>query len=201
MSKDIIPGVENFELQPDGVVLIPDRLRSNHPVWWREHHYTIFSISPGASGAVETPPDANTLGGWQLNVDTEKLFYNCHVHEDWSADSDLEAHVIFEVNVDNTGGNVGDTVDLQLIARMKGDAETAVKTQTLEIATVVDQSAQYKQFEAIFLVDFDSGTDPLDVGDLVTFELNLETDTSEVDDIVVNHVMCRYRSKKPQNEV
>ncbi|KKM63921.1 hypothetical protein LCGC14_1506550, partial [marine sediment metagenome] len=98
MSKDIIPGVENFELQPDGVVLVPDRLRSNHPVWWREHHYTIFSISPGASGAVETAPDSNTLGGWQLNVDTEKLFYNCHVHEDWSADSDLEAHVIFEVN-------------------------------------------------------------------------------------------------------
>ncbi|KKM26006.1 hypothetical protein LCGC14_1589210 [marine sediment metagenome] len=176
-------------------------INASNAVWWREHHYTIFSISPGASGATETAPDSNTLGGWQLNASAETLFYNCHVHEDWSEDSDLEAHVIFEVNVDNTGGNVGDTVDLQLIARMKGDAETAVKTQTLEIATVVGQSAQYKQFEAIFLVDFDSGTDPLDVGDLVTFELNLETDTSEVGDIIVNHVMCRYRSKKPQNEV
>ncbi len=176
-------------------------INATNAVWWREHHYTIFSISPGASGAVETAPDSNTLGGWQLTTSGHQLFYNCHVHEDWSADSDLEAHVIFEVNVDNTGGNVGDTVDLQLIARMKGDAETAVKTQTLEIETTVGQSPQYKQFEAIFLVDFDSGTDPLDVGDLVTFELNLETDTSEVDDIIVNHVMCRYRSKKPQNEV
>jgi len=176
-------------------------INATNAVWWREHHYTIFSISPGASGATETAPDSNTLGGWQLTTSGHQLFYNCHVHEDWSEDSDLEAHVVFEVNVDNTGGNVGDTVDLKLIARMKGDAETAVKTQTLEIATVVDQSAQYKQFEAIFLVDFDSGTDPLDVGDLVTFELNLETDTSEVDDIIVNHVMCRYRSKKPQNEV
>ncbi len=176
-------------------------IQASNAVWWREHHYTIFSISPGQSGATETAPDSNTLGGWQLTTSGHQLFYNCHVHEDWSEDSDLEAHVIFEVNVDNTGGNVGDTVDLQLIARMKGDAETAVKTQTLEIATVVGQSAQYKQFEAIFLVDFDSGTDPLESGDLVTFELNLETDTSEVGDIIVNHVMCRYRSRKPQNEV
>ena len=176
-------------------------IQSTNAVWWREHHYTIFSVSPGASGATEVAPDSSTLGGWQLTTSGHQLFYNCHVHGDWSADSDLEAHVIFEVNVNNTGGDVGDTVDLKLIARMKGDGETTVKIQTLEIATVVGQSAQYKQFEAIFLVNFDDGSNPLESGDLVTFELNLETDTSEVDDVIVNHVMCRYRTKKVQNEV
>ena len=201
MSRDLLVGSKNFFLSGAGLLTVPEAIRSNHSVWWREHHYTIFSVSPGASGATEVAPDSSTLGGWQLNASAETLFYNCHVHGDWSADSDLEAHVVFEVNVDNTGGNVGDTVDLKLIARMKGDGETPVKTQTLEIITTVGQSPQYKQFEAIFLVDFDDGGDPLDSGDLVTFELNLETDTSEVDDIIVNHVMCRYRSKKPQNEV
>ena len=176
-------------------------IQATNAVWWREHHYSIFSISPGASGATETAPDANTLGGFQLDATVEELFFNCHVHPDWSADSDLEAHVHFEVNVDNTAGGGGDTVDLQLIARLKGNTEAAVKTQTLEIATVVGQSPQYKQFEAIFLIDFDSGTDPLDSGDLVSFTLNLETDTSEVGDVIINHVMCRYRTKKVQNEV
>lgn len=185
----------------DAAVTVGGPLRGATSLWWREHHYSIFSISPGASGATETAPDANTLGGFQLDVNTELLFFNCHVHPDWSADSDVEVHIHFEVNVDNTGGSVGDTVDLQLIVRMKGEGDTAIKTQTLENAVVVDQSAQYKAFETIFVIDFDSGTDPVDSGDLIALTLNLETDTSEVDDVIINHVMCRYKTKKVANEV
>ncbi len=176
-------------------------IRATNAVWWREHHYSIFSISPGSSGATETAPNSNTLGGFQLDAVGEELFFNCHIHPDWSADSDVEAHVAFEVNVNNSGGSSGDTVDLKLVCRLKGEGETAVKTQTLENAVVVGQSAQYKQFETIFLINFDDGSNPVDSGDLISFTLNLETDTSEVDDIIVGHVMCRYRTKKVQNEV
>ena len=40
--------------------------------------------------------------------------------------------MIFEVNVDNTGGNVTDTVDLVCEAFYKGTGDTATKTQTQE---------------------------------------------------------------------
>ena len=176
-------------------------IQATNAVWWREHHYSIFSFSPGASGATETAPNANTLGGFQLDAVGEELFFNCHVHPDWSADSDVEVHVHWEVNVDNTGGADADTVDLRLIVRLKGEGETAIKTQTLEEATTVGKSARYKAFETVFSIDFDSGTDPVDAGDLISVTLNFETDTSEVDNIIVTHVMCRYKTKKVQNEV
>ena len=109
--------------------------------------------------------------------------------------------VFFEVNVDNSGGLVTDTVDLQLICRFKGDAETAVKTQTLEVANVVGQSAQYKQFETSFAIDYNSGTDPVQVGDIFGMSLNLETDTSEVDNIIINYIEFKYKTTKPAPEV
>lgn len=170
-------------------------------LWWYTKCLEAINVSPGASGATFTPPDANTLGGYQLDVATEYLYWGCHVHTHWDAASDLETKITFEVNVDNTEGGDGDTVDLVVVCNYKGDAETAIKTQTIEVATVVGKSAQFKQFVATFTLNYDLVDHVVQVGDKIAFRVNLETDTSEVDDVIINHIIFRYKTAKMDPEV
>ena len=76
-----------------------------------------------------------------------------------------------------------------------------MKFQTLAVATTVGKSARYKQFKMTFTVDFDAGGNVIDVLDTIAFALNLETDTSEVDDIIINIVELRYKMNRPALEV
>ena len=201
MTRSLVPGVKDFYLSEDGKVTIPDVLRSKNSVWWHEHDLFATSLSKGASGATETAPDANTIGGWQLNDAAETLYYGAHIEQDWDGASDIQVNVWFEVNVDNTVGGGADTVDLQMVVRYKGEGDAAIKSQTLEVATTVGASARYKQFKATFAVVFDSGGNVVDALDLLAFALNLETDTSEVDDIIVNLVELRYHLNRPALEI
>ena len=169
--------------------------------WWHEHDLSVSSLSKGASGATEVVADANTLGGWQLNAVGELVNFGAHMEDIWDAVSDLQINVWFEVNVDNTGGADADTVDLKIVARYKGDGETVIKTQTVEVATTVGKSARYKQFKATVAIDYVAGGNVIDALDVFSFVMNLETDTSEVDDIIVNLVELRYETKKPALEV
>jgi len=180
-----------------GTVLTSTAYRGTSSLWYNYRQIGAINVSPGASGATPTVPDANTIGGYQLDAATEYLYFDTDIHDDWDGASDILITVYFEVNVDNTLGNVADTVDLQLICRMKGDAETACKTQTLEEATTVGQSPQYKQFNVTFAIDWNDVTNPVEEDDLIGFRLNLETDTSEVDDIIVNHFEIKYKSAQP----
>ncbi len=170
-------------------------------VYWENRHFDVFGLSPGASGAQWTAPDANTLGGYQLDAATEYLYVDGDVCSDYDGESDLEVKVSFEVNVDNSGGNVGDTVDLKLVCYYKGSGDAANKTQTLEEAVVVGQSPQYKQFVATFTIDWDAADNVVEAGDKLNMVLNLETDTSEVDNIIINHIHLRYKKKKVGCEV
>jgi len=177
-----------------GIVKTSKKIHGTTSLWWYIKYVDAFSITPGATGAQLTAPDANTLGGYQLDADTEKLYFNAHVFDNWDASSDLELVVVFEVNVDNTAGLATDTVDLRLVSYYKGDGETTNKTQTAEVATTVGQSPQYKQFTATFTIDWDATNNVVEVGDTISFVLNLETDTSEVDNIIVNSAVFRYRA-------
>ena len=64
----------------------------------------------------------------------------------------------------------------------------------MEVATVVGQSAQYKKFSADFTINWDEVDNVVEAGDLVRFALNLETDTSEVDDIILNDCKFYYNT-------
>ena len=87
-------------------------------VWHHEHDLFATSLNPGASGATRTAPDSNTIGGWQLNAAGETLYFEAHMEAEWDAVSDLIVNAWWEVNVDNTGGAGGDTVDLQLVTKL-----------------------------------------------------------------------------------
>lgn len=174
-------------MEDEGYLKTDQEIRAATTLYRRYYHLPMYSADPGAAGAAFTAPGANTAGGWQIDAATEFLYFDSDVHADWDAASDLKVEIVFEVNVNNTGGGTGDTVDLKLQAFYKGDAETACKTQAVaEVATVVGQSAQYKQFTATFTIDYDATDNVVQVGDKFGFILNLETDTSEVDNIIIN---------------
>jgi hypothetical protein len=158
----------------------------------RYYHLPLASANPGASGPTWVAAGTNTTGGWRLDAATEILRGQVDLHDDWDGATNPVFKVHFMVNVNNTGGGVGDTVDLKCIFRYKGEGDTVVKTQTVEVATTVGQSAQYKQFAVQFPLDWDYASNVLEVGDLVSVNLNLETDTSEVDDIVVTGMGFYY---------
>ena len=182
MSKQLVPGHALPRLDEGGNVTIPTTLRSDQSVWHHEHDLFATSLNPGASGATRTAPDSNTIGGWQLDAAGETLYFEAHMEAEWDAVSDLIVNAWWEVNVDNTGGAGGDTVDLRLVVRYKGAGDTAIKTQTVEVATTVGASARYKQFKTSFTIDYDAANNIIDSLDLLSFAINLETDTSEVAD-------------------
>jgi hypothetical protein len=152
------------------------------------------SANPGASGPTWVVADANTTGGWRLTNAAWLLRGQADVHADWDGASDLTFALNFMVNVDNTGGADADTVDIKTVIRYKGVGDVAVKTQTVEVATVVGKSAQYKQFKATFVIDWNYASNVVEVGDVISFVLNLETDTSEVDDIVITSMEYYYNT-------
>lgn len=169
-------------------------LRAATTLYRRYYHIPVAAVNPGGSGATWTAPSANTLGGWQLDAAGEVLYLQTDVHSDWDAASDLKLEVKFEVNIDNSGGGAGDTVDLKLVLYYKGDAETACKTQTQEVATTVGQSAQYKRFTCTFTINYDEASNVVEAGDVIRAILNLETDTSEVDNVVINSAEFYYNT-------
>lgn len=173
-------------------------VKSDGSSLYRHHHQmSATEFAPGASGATFVPPDANTIGGYQLDLNTEELYMSCHIARDWDNTTDIEVVVNFECNVDNTGGATTDTVDLRLIIYYKGHDETTNKTQTLEESVVVGKSARYKRHIIAFTVDWDATNNVVEKGDKFGMVLNLETDTSEVDNVIINTVNWRYNTQYP----
>jgi hypothetical protein len=151
----------------------------------RYYHIPLGSANPGASGPTWVPAGANTTGGWRLDAATEILRGQVDVHADWDGVTNPTFEVHFMTNVDNSGGADTDHVDISLTFYYKGPGDTATKTQTVEVPTVIGKAPQYKQFEVQFPLDWDLAGNVLEVEDILAVNLHLETDTSHVDDIVV----------------
>ena len=169
-------------------------LRQEDATYARYYHIPLGTANPGASGATWVNADANTTGGWRLTNSTWLLRGSADVHADWDGASDLTFEVHFMVNVDNSGGLITDTVDLKAVIYYKGEGDVATKSQVVEVPITVGQSAQYKQFDAEFTIDWDYTDNVVEVGDIIAIILNLETDTSEVDDIVVTCLHFYYHT-------
>lgn len=166
--------------------------RSSTSSYRRYYHIPLTSINPGASGATYTVPDANTLGGWQLDASSEYLYSQVDVHSDWDGATDLTVELYFEKNT--AGGIAGDTVDIDLVAYYKGTGETVTKTQTVNGSVVVGAGAQYTQYKMTFTIDWDKASNVIEAGDKIHFRFNLNTTASECDDIIVNDISFYYRT-------
>ena len=168
--------------------------------YWHEYVLSAFSANAGASGATFIAPDDRTVGGMQLNAVGEVLYYETHVENDWDGTTDLILEVYFESLVDNSGGAGTDTVDLKVVFFYKGIGENSTNIQTVEVATIVGTTAEFAMFEAKFTINYDLANNVVQVGDVFGMILNLETDTSEVDNIIINYAEFKYETTKPSPE-
>lgn len=186
--------------EDEGYLESNQKIRTATPLYRRYFHIPLYSCDPAVAGATWTEPGVNTTGGWQLDAATEFLYFHADARTDWPGDSDPMVLVWFDVNTDNTGGEDTDTVDMKLTAFYKGVGDTAAKTQTVEVAKVIGKSAQYKSFRADFSLDHAASGNVIDPGDNLSFKLNLETDSSEVDDITITCIVFLYETAHFQKE-
>ena len=177
-------------LEVGGTTTVGDVVRGATTLYRRYYHLSVGGFDPGASGATWVDPSADTTGGWQLNTSAEKLIAGTDVHADWDGASDIMVTMRFALN-DTAGGDPN--VDLQLIAYYGGIGDTSTKTQTVEVVTDTD-GTQYKVYSVEFTLDYDATNNVIDVGDHITFILNLETDTSEIDDIIITEGTFYYNT-------
>ena len=174
-------------------------IRGATSLWWVARSAPTVNAATGASGATLVVPNANSLGGYQLNAVGEQIYFSKSIESIWDGASDLEFKVTWEVN---EAASSDGTVDLQLICYYKGDHETVNKTQTLEVAhTITGNKAQYTRHTTTFTVNWDETDNVVEAADKMSFILNLETDTSECDDVIINIIMFRFKTNKIRTEV
>lgn len=165
-------------------------VRHSSASYRRYYHLALASFDPGASGATWTNATANNLSGWQLNAATEFLRGSTDIHPDWDGASNPEVEVYFQLL---SAGSADDTVDLKMVFFYMGVGDVAPKTQTVEVPTTTD-GTQYKMYKASFELPYDTVGQVVDNTDQISFVLNLETDTSEIDNILITGISYYYHT-------
>lgn len=173
-------------------VTVTSSVRASTSAYHRYYHIPLYGTSPGASGPTFAAPDGNTTGGWQLDTSTEYIYGEFGIHADWDGTSDPILEIHFSINVDNTGGAVDDVAAGDVVFYYKGIGDTVTKTQTINGSITVGQAAQYTQFKIEIPLDWDLAGSILEVGDQVGCRFNLNTGTSDIDDVIVEAVSAHY---------
>jgi len=179
-----------------GSFTLDDSLWSVTSIWWYCKYMDGINMSPGGSGAVQIIPDDNTLGGWQFDANTEYLYFNGAVCNNWDEATDMEVNVCWELNAG--GGGANDSVFFDLKSWYKGVTEDTTKYQTSTEGELVNNDGRYTKYMVTFTLDYDLAANVIQVGDVLSFRLNLNTGASDVDDVVVVFANFRYRTKVPQ---
>jgi len=174
-------GDEGIRVDSDGEVEISDHIRASTTRYRRYYHLPMTAANAVAGGATWVSPNANHSGGWRVTNAAHILAFEADVHADWDGASDITVEIYFALNA---SGSNNDTVDLKIVTYYSGVGETSCKTQTVEVPTVTD-GVQYKVYKVEFTLDYDKVDNVIEVGDKIGILLNIETDTSEIDDVVI----------------
>jgi len=165
--------------------------------YWHEFNLPAFSVTTGTSTATFVGSNVSTLGGWRLDNIVEFLYFAVQVEDDWDGVTDALLDIAFEVNVDNTGGLVTDTVEIstECYHKLEGDFGCTVVSE--EGSVIVGQSDQHELF--IMHIPFDAAD--LAIDQIIAIRINLNTIMSEVDNIIVNYFEFKYQTYTPAIEV
>jgi len=163
--------------------------------YWHVYVIDAFSASPGTSGATVIPSNVSSLGGYRLDNIGEYLYFTIYIEDDWDGTTDGSVEIWFEVNVDNSGGLVTDTVEIGVECYHKIVGELGNTVISLEGSTIVGQSVQHELFKQTVLIG------SIRANEVISFRLNLNTVFSEVDNIIVNYVEFKYQTPYPALEV
>ena len=164
--------------------------------WWHCQFFDLINAAPGGSGATEQLMTANYLSGYNLDADTEYLYFTGHICSDWDGVSNPEIMLKYETDQDNTGGADADVANFSILCYYKGDGDTANKTQTVTSTQTIGKAARYKHFTTTFMMDYGLASHVIDANDCISFRLSFVVTNSDVTDVVAHHAMFRYKTKK-----
>ena len=173
-----------------------DSLKATSSIWWYCKYMDAINLSPGGSGAVETIPTDNTIGGYQLDGPAEYLYFNGAVCNNWGGESDMEVVVRWERNAGLGGAN--DSIFFDMVCWYKGIGEMVNKSQNLTAGELIGTAGGFTMYSVTFTIDYDIVDNVVQVYDVFSFRLNLNTVRSDLDDVIVNFINFRYKTKVPQ---
>jgi len=155
-----------------------------------------INVAPGGSGATEVLPNVDKIGGYRLDAVDEYLYFNGSVCNNWDGINDLRVTIIWELNAASSSDN--DSVFLDLACWYKGSDEDTTKYQSLSEGVLVENETQYTMHSTEFTIDYDLADNVVQMGDIFAFRINLNTGSSDVDDVVINFGHFSYKTRKPQ---
>ena len=160
--------------------------------YWHEHYTEAISAY---STGTQLPPNVSSLGGYRLDNIIETLYFATHVEPDFDGVTPGIVQIYFEVNIDNTGGGITDTVKFQLECWHKIIGELTNTVYSLDGNTVVGTSDQHELFKQSITVS------NIRLNEIIAFRINLNTITGDVDTVIVNYVIFKYPTYYPAMEV
>ncbi len=163
--------------------------------WKKVHYVSGLSIPSLTSGATVVAPSAVSLGGTNLDADTEYIYAECSLGEDWDGVTAPYMEVYFETDEDNTGGGAASIVTLEILYYLKSEGASAQRTQTVKRSITIGAAARYTLFDLGIPLSITGANAPI-VDDHLIARIRFVATESSISDIIAVLVHWHYYSQR-----
>ncbi len=165
------------------------------PSWKKNHYIGGFSLPALASGATSVAPTADSLGGVNLDADTEYLYDEITVSLDWDEVSVPYIEIYFETDQDNSGGDITDRVTFEVLYYLKALEESRQRIQTITKAYIIGRAERYTLYKLEFPLVLTGANAPRP-NDHVAARIRFVATSSGITDVIVTDVHWHYLAQK-----
>lgn len=165
------------------------------PSWFRMQNMSGFSLQALASGATFVAPTGNSIGGANLDADTEYLYQSMCIGTDWEGGTLPYLTICFETDQDNSGGDADDIVRLESLYYIKKRGQSVPRTQTSTVDVTIGAAPQYKMFQAILPLSLSNGY-VLKKEDQIATRIRFVATQSDITDIIIVNIHWGYTSQE-----
>ncbi|MCP3683495.1 MAG: hypothetical protein GY861_12480 [bacterium] len=163
--------------------------------WKKVHYVSGLSIPSLASGATAVAPSADSLGGTNLDADTEYVYAECTLGRDWDGVNAPYIEVYFETDQDNSGGDLTDRVTIEVLYYLKSEGSSAQRTQTVKRSKVIGGVDRYTLFDVGIPLSLEGANAAL-LDDHIVARIRFVATESSITDIIVPIVHWHYLTQK-----
>jgi len=162
-----------------------------YPSWKKVHYVSGLSIPSLASGATAVAPSADSLGGTNLDADTEYLYAESTLGRDWDGISAPYIEIYFETDQDNSGGDLTDKVTTEVLYYMKAEGDSAQRIQTIKKSKVIGSAERYTLFDVSLPLSL-AGANAPRLDDHIVARIRFVATESGISDIIVPMIHWHY---------
>jgi len=163
--------------------------------WLHIQYIPAFSLPSFLSGATNVASSQSSLGGVNLDADTEYIYMNMSINSDWCTQKTPFVDIYFETDQSNLEGGNDDMVQFQMLYHMKGIHEVEQRNQTVITNVKIGKAAQGTLFLATFPVNI-TGKNAIKINDEVAARLSFVQSESAVTDVIVCQIHWHYSTNK-----